>query len=97
MVHSIIYLLQYLFFIRTRYEFLVQTVHMEGVNIVWADAISRNNTDLLHLQAFQVSYQRDTLVEELLALIIDKQPDWTSLQWTHWFRNCLWPPLPHQL
>ena len=39
-VHGITHLLRCLFFIRAHYEFLVQAVHVEGVNNVWADAIS---------------------------------------------------------
>ena len=46
---------------------------------MWADAISLNNTSLLHSQAFQESYQKDSLTEDLLALVIREQPDWTSL------------------
>ena len=88
-VHGIMHLLRCLFFIRAYYEFSVQAVHVKGVNNVWADAISRNNASLLHSQAFQESYQKDPLPEDLLALVIKEQPDWTSLCWTQLFRNCL--------
>ena len=64
-----------LVFIRAHYEFSVQVEQVQGEK----NAISQNNTTLLHSQAFQESYQNDPIPEDPLALVIKEQPDWTSL------------------
>ena len=86
---QIMHLLWCLFFIRARFEFSLQAVHIEGTDNTLADAISRNNHLFLDSQVFQSTYQRTPLPEELVLLLVVEQADWTSDRWTQRFMNCL--------
>ena len=87
----IMHLLRCLFFIRALFEFSLQAVHIEGTDNTVADAVSRNNHVFLDSQVFGPTYQRTSLPEELIFLLVVEQADWTSDRWTQLFKNCLQP------
>ena len=88
-VPQIMHLLRCLFFFKACYQFSLHAAHVEGVDNVWADAISRNNVDYLHSQVFQAAYQCDPTPEDLVTLLLVEQPDWTCFHWTRLFKDCL--------
>ena len=88
---QIMHLLQCLFFIRARFGFSLQAVHIEGTDNTLADAVSRNNHLFLDSQVFQSTYQCTPLPEELVLLLVVQQADWTSDRCTQRFMNCLQP------
>ena len=85
----IMHLLRCLFFIRALYQFSVHVVYVEGTDNTWADAISRNYPVLIDSQVFKSTYQRTTLPEGLITLLMVEQPDWTSDRWIKLFRSSL--------
>ena len=82
------HLLQCLSFIRARFEFSLQAVHIEGTDNTLA---ARNNCTFLDSQVFHSTYQRTPLPEKLVLLLVVEQADWTSDHWTQQFMNCLQP------
>ena len=85
----IMHLLRCLFFIRAHYQFTLQAQHIEGANNTWADAISRDNPVFMQSQVFRSTYQRTPLPQSLVELLVERQPDWTSVHWTQLVRDCL--------
>lgn len=81
-------LLRSLFFITEHYKCLIEAVHHPGKDNIRADALSRNNWHQF-LQASGVVNQTKTRIpQELLDLLVNKQPDWTSPDWTQLFIAC---------
>ena len=63
----------------------VEAVHRRGKDNIQADALSRNNTSRF-LQALPGADQEPAQIPQLLlTLLVNKQPDWMSPDWTRWF------------
>lgn len=90
-IPQLMHLLRCLFFIRARFQLDVWAVHVPGVENGLADAISRNNLHVLHLQVQDAASRQVTIPSQLLSLLVESQPDWTSQLWTQLFRDCC-PP-----
>ena len=87
-VPQIMHLLRCLFFIRAHFQMGVVAVHVPGVENHLADAISRNHLHVLFSQVPEVAKQRSVIPPSLLALLVERQPDWTSSDWAQLFTSC---------
>ena len=88
-VPRIMHLLRCLFFIRAHFEISLGAVHVPGFQNTWADAISRDNIQYFLLQVPGAARGQRKVPDELVHLLVDQQPDWTSPTWTQLFRNSL--------
>lgn len=81
----LIHLIRCLFFISEHFKYQVEVVHCPGKNNICADALSRNNISLF-LQATPGADQKPAVIpQQLLTLLVDRQPDWMSSDWTRLF------------
>ena len=88
-VPRIMHLLRCLFFIRAYFEMSVVAVHVPGVQNSWADDISRDNIEHFLSQVPGASRGQCKVPDQLVHLLVDRQPDWTSPTWTQLFRSSL--------
>ena len=91
-VPEIIHLLTCLFFIRARFHITLWVVHVPGVHNTWADDISRDKACSFLSQVPPGSYVRSAVPEQLVVLLVEQLPDWTSPAWTRQFGACF-PPV----
>ena len=83
----IMHLLRALIFIKAWYQINMTVCHISGkVNMV-ADAISRDHLPLLHLQVPLADPSPVEIPCHLLQVLVEQQPDWTSVDWVHLFRS----------
>jgi len=87
-VPQIMHLLRCLFSIRAVFHISVRAAHVPGRENTLADAISHGNLDLLFSQIPEARDARCQVPQELLALLVDAQLDWTSPAWSQLFANC---------
>ena len=88
-VPRIMHLLRCLFFIRAYFEISLVAVHVPGVQNTWADAISRDNIEYFLSQVPGATMEQRKVPDQLVHLLVDQQPDWTSPTWTQLFRSSL--------
>ncbi len=87
-VPEMMHLLRCLFFIRAHFAISVRAVHIPGKENTLADAISRDNLDLLFSQVPQAVGARCPIPLELLDLLVGRRPDWKSPAWSRSFKSC---------
>ncbi len=87
-VPELMHLLRCLFFVRAHLQLDLLALHVPGVENVLADAISRNNLHVLFTQVPGATHGRTAIPANLLSLLVERQPDWTSQAWTRLFRSC---------
>ena len=59
-------------------EVSVQAVHIPARLNVWADAISRDNLQVFHMQVLEAHARSSPVCQTLMGLLVHQQPDWTS-------------------
>ena len=91
-VPEIMHLLRCLFFIRARFHITLWAVHVPGVQNTWADSISRDKACSFLSKVPPGSYVRSAVPGQLVVLLVEQLPDWTSLAWTRQFVACF-PPV----
>ena len=89
-------LMRMLFFIAARFEFWYVAAHLPGRLNCAADAISRNLLKDLFDIAPNLSRFPLSIPQEMLSLITNQAPDWTSKEWTEQFSTLCSTRLPHQ-
>ena len=87
-VGSIMHLLRCLFFIRARFNFHLEAVHIPGAHNHLADAISRDNLEFLYSQVPTAAGSQTLLPAQLVSLLVLRPIDWTSPDWSHQFGSC---------
>ena len=87
-VQAIMHLLRCLFFIRARFNIYLRAMYIPGEGNVLADAISRDNLDILFAQVPRAAVSRTILPPQLSTLLVHSQPDWMSPHWTQLFGSC---------
>lgn len=87
-VPEIMHLLRCLFFIRATFQFTLWAVYLPGRENALADAISRDNLSVLFTQVPQSVEQRFPVPQAIQSLLLEKQPDWTSMDWCQLFKAC---------
>ena len=90
-VPQMMHIIRCLFFIRARFQLDLHAVHVPGVENVLADAISRDNLHILFTLVPGAVHRQTTIAPQLLSLLVESQPDWTSRHWIQLFRSCF-PP-----
>ena len=90
-IPAIMHLMRCLFFIRAHFQISVRAEYVPGAHNTIADAISRNNLCLLFTQVPLSVNKQVVIPRELVSLLAEQQPDWTSPTWTKLFRSCF-PP-----
>ena len=78
----VMHLVRCLAFITARYNFVVSSSHIHGVDNTLADALSRDKLVLFHYLLPQAQLNPSTIPPALLDMLIHSKPDWTSLHWT---------------
>ena len=87
-VPAIMHLLRCLFSSQAFFRLTLWAVHIPVRENALADTISRNNLDFLFSQIPRAAKSHYHIPAELLALLIEQQPDWTSPAWARLLRNC---------
>ncbi len=88
----LIHYLRCLFFYAAFYKFHYSAAHIPGSLNIAADALSRNNLHLFSISAPQIP--QSLLPRQVLDLLVQEMPDWTSAQWTEMFRLSLYRVSP---
>ena len=78
---EIMHLLRCLHFFTAQHDIVLRATHLPGIQNVAADAISRNHLQVLNQVAPEAQSQPDRIPNNLLELVVFKQPDWTSVNW----------------
>ena len=77
-----------LFFIRAFFDISLCVVHIPSHLNTGADAISRNNLQVFHMQVPEALPAPSVIPAALLDLLAHWQLDWTSPVWSQLFRTC---------
>ena len=56
----------------------MQAVHIPGRLNVGADAISRDNLQVFHMQVVEAHARSSPVRQALIDFLVHQQPDWTS-------------------
>ena len=86
---ELMHLLRSLFFITANLQISLRAAHIPGVENIGANAISRDNLMLFHLQVSEARPSPTPLPAAALDLLVLQQPDWTSPSWPRLVRSCL--------
>ena len=78
-------------FIAAKFQLTLSAEHVPGDQNTLADALSRNNLPLFYSLLPQAQKHQSQVPKPLLDLLLIKQPDWTSKQWTDLW-NTIFPP-----
>ena len=81
------HLLRCLFFYCAFYRFSVSCVHVPGALNTVADALSRDNFDVVHSFLPQASLEH--VPAAIVELLVTTRPDWGSPAWTDLFTRSL--------
>lgn len=84
---DIMHLLRCLHFFTAQHDIILKATHLPGVLNVAADAISQNHLQILFQVAPETQALPDRIPQNLLDLLVLKQPDWTSVNWRRLLGN----------
>ena len=82
----IMHLLCCLHFICAYFELDLHIEHIKGSDNIIADAISRNNLQVLHREAPRLDPVSEEIPQALLQLLVTSKPDWLSVSWNQWWK-----------
>lgn len=97
---SLLHLMRCLHFYTAILDISIRLEHIEGVKNVTADAISRNNLQVLFQQNSACKPQPTTIPASVQQLLITQRPDWQSNVWRALFKTSLstvWQQAPGEL
>ena len=75
------HLLRCLHFFVVYHDIALRAVHIPGVLNIAADAISRNDMQVLHQVVPSAEWQPDAVPPKLWDLLVLRQPDWQLVDW----------------
>ena len=81
------HLMRTLFFVMARFDLAITAAHVPGRENVAADALSRDKLPLFRTQVPNAAKKPAAVPQELLELLILRQPDWTSADWRSLFAS----------
>ncbi len=84
----IMHLIRCLFIVRSHFCISLRALHIPGATNSLADAISGNNLSYLFSQVPAAVSSQVGIPSPLLAVLVEQQPDWTSVAWSHLFKSC---------
>ena len=79
------HLMRTLFFVMARFNMVLVAAHVPGRENEAADALSRDNLPFFYAQVPNAARSPSRVPQELLELLIRRQPDWTSADWRSLF------------
>ena len=82
---ELMHLLRCLFFFEARHSFRLEAAHIPGKDNVLADNLSRNRASSFLLKVPTAQSSPSLIPSQLLDLLMVRQPDWTSADWTALF------------
>ena len=82
---ELMHLLRCLFFFEARHSFRLEAAHIPGKDNVLADNLSRNRASSFLLKVPTAQSSPSLTPSQLLDLLMVRQPDWTSADWTALF------------
>ena len=85
---TLLHLLRCLFFMAAHFSITVKAFHIPGVEIIAADAISRNDLSRFMQATPEATPDPYPIPEKLVQMLVWLQPDWTSLLWAQLFKDC---------
>ena len=86
----LMHLIRTLVFLASRFEFWFSASHIEGKANIIADALSRNNLQLLFLQAQDLKhFSPPHIPPQLLTMISDSSLAWISTDWIKLFNSII--------
>ena len=85
----IMHLLRCLHFAYAYFELDLHIEHIKGCDNVIADAISRNNLQVLQKEAPGLDPVPLRIPQVLLQLLVKSRPDWLSARWNQWWKAFL--------
>ncbi len=88
-VPQLMHLVRCLFFIRATFQFTLRAIYIPGQENILADAISRDNLNVLFSQVPEAKQGRCMVPQQLVDVLVGVQPDWASQVWSQQFVNCL--------
>ena len=83
----LMHLLRCIFFFCARFDFCLSAEHIPGHLNVLADAISRNDAPYFLSSYSQANPCPTPIPPEMIRVLIIERADWTSNDWTLWFRT----------
>ena len=83
--HELMHSLRCLFFFEARHSFRLEAAHIPGKDNVLADNLSRNRASSFLLKVPTAQSSPSLIPSQLLDLLMVRQPDWTSADWTALF------------
>ena len=78
----VMHLIRCLSFITAKFNFVLSASHIQGVDNIVTDALSRNNTELFRVLCPQAMPAPCRIPLALVQLLMLDRPDWTSSNWT---------------
>ena len=88
------HLMRTLFFVMARFDIALVAVHLPGKKNEAADALSRNHLPLFFAQVPNAAKEPSAIPQELLEMVVHRQPDWTSRDWRSLYTSIfqkVWP------
>ena len=85
----IMHLLRSLFFVKAYFDLDLRVVHILGKDNVIANAISRDDLTTLCSQVQSISPSPTPVPPRVMEILVEGQPDWTSVDWVRLFTSCL--------
>ena len=86
----LMHLIHTLVFLASRFEFWFSASHIEGKANIIADTLSRNNLQLLFLQAQDLKhFSPPHFPPQLLTMILDSSLAWISTDWIRLFNSII--------
>ena len=79
-------------FLAAKGDFRLRAVHIRGVENVAADALSRNNLNVLRSCCPQADPQETAVPPDILDVVLLQEPDWMARSWTELWRFTLDKP-----
>ena len=84
----IMHLLRSLFFVKAYFDLDLRAVHTPGKDNVVADAISRDDLTTVFSQVPTISPRTTPIPQRVAEILVEGQPDWTSVDWAKLFTSC---------
>ena len=84
----IMHLLRTLFFIKAHFDLDLRVTHIPGKDNGVADAISRDDLVTMFSQVPTAARNPSPIPPGVSAVLVEGQPDWTSVDWVQLFASC---------
>ena len=88
------HLMRTLLFVMARFDIGLVVVHLPGKKNEAADALSCNHLPLCFAQVPNAAKEPSVIQQELLEMLVHRQPDWTSRDWRSLYTSIfqkIWP------